>query len=103
MLTLQESRPISDAIAALGEPWRIRIVDALRSGPKNVTELATIIGTEVVNASHHLKVLSAAGFVVGGKSGRYVTYELHPEVWAVEPDGSLTLNLVWCRISIPHN
>ena len=45
------------------EANRIRIIECLRTGSKNVTELAKALNVEIVNVSHHLGVLRTAGLV----------------------------------------
>ena len=51
----------------------------LRTGSKNVTELAKLLNVEIVNVSHHLGVLRQAGLVQDEKHGRFVVYSLHPK------------------------
>jgi DNA-binding transcriptional ArsR family regulator len=87
-------------LKALGDPERLRIVHALRGGPRNVSELAALLGkAEIVNVSHHLGVLRHAGLVLDEKQGRFVVYRLHPDVF--RPD-SEHLDLGCCRLEMPH-
>lgn len=52
------------ALAALANPHRARILDALRvDGPSTASMLAHRTGQAVGSASHHLKVLAEAGLV----------------------------------------
>jgi DNA-binding transcriptional ArsR family regulator len=63
----QPIRTIKDAAAlsALANPFRARILDALSAdGPATASVLAERTGQAVGSASHHLKVLAAAGLVV---------------------------------------
>ena len=60
---LQPNR-CAELLSALAAPERLRIVRFLREGPRNVTEIAEMLGTTVVNVSHHLAVLRHA--VVSG-------------------------------------
>lgn len=58
--TLREAAPL----AALAHPFRARMMDALTvDGPSTASMLAARTGQAVGNASHHLKVLAAAGLV----------------------------------------
>ena len=58
--TLRDAAPL----AALAHPFRSRIMDALKvDGPSTASMLAARTGQAVGNASHHLKVLAAAGLV----------------------------------------
>lgn len=68
-------------LGALAEPERLRIVQALLSGPRTVGEVCRELGSPVANTSHHLRQLSAAGLVNGTKRGRFVVYALVPEVF----------------------
>jgi len=90
-------------LRALAEPERLRIVQCLRDGPRNVGELAGLLNAEVVNISHHLGVLRHAGLVQDEKKGRFVVYSLHPDVF--HPDdkrhGTEHLDLGCCRLEIP--
>src|SRR5262245_19630718 len=61
-------------LKALADPDRLRIIRCLQSGPKSVTQLAELLGRELVNVSHHLRVLRYADLVRDLKQGRYVIY-----------------------------
>ena len=47
-------------LKALADPDRLRIVNLLLGGSKNVSELAGELDTAIVNVSHHLQVLRRA-------------------------------------------
>jgi DNA-binding transcriptional ArsR family regulator len=97
-----EPNHCADLLAALASPERLRIVRYLQDGPRNVSEVAAMLETTVVNASHHLTVLRHAGLVRNERQGRYRLYSLAPGV--LQPgDGSTTarLNLGCCRIEMP--
>src|SRR5947199_7081917 len=89
--TTAASRPPSDArkdpiqpshcaeqLSALAAPERLKIVRFLRCGPRNVTEIAEMLGTAPVNVAHHMGVLRGAGIVKSDKQGRFVYYSLTP-------------------------
>lgn len=64
--------------AALGDPARLRMVDALRSGDLTVRELARIGRMPGNAAAHHLDVLERGGVIArrvseGDRRRRYVT------------------------------
>jgi DNA-binding transcriptional ArsR family regulator len=90
-------------LAALAAPERLRIVRFLRDGPRNVSEIAEMLKTTAVNASHHLAVLRHAGLVRNEKKGRFVQYSLHPDFFQPEGESATTehLDLGCCRIEIP--
>ncbi len=91
------------ALRALADPERLRIIQCLRGGARNVSELAALLGAEIVNVSHHLGVLRHAGLVRDEKQGRFVVYSLHPDVFAGPNAGANVehLNLGCCRLELP--
>ena len=63
---------------ALANPNRLVIVDALQEGPKNVNELAEIIGATLATTSRHLAILREAGIVAEGeRRGNMIFYRLN--------------------------
>lgn len=59
-----------------GDPSRLAILEALRGGPLNVSEIVEITGLSQSNASNHLACLRECGLVVSEQNWRYVTYRL---------------------------
>jgi DNA-binding transcriptional ArsR family regulator len=98
-----QSQRCARMLRALADPERLRIVQCLRDGPRNVGELAGLLSAEVVNVSHHLGVLRHAGLVLDEKQGRFVIYSLHPDVFHPkgEKRGAEHLDLGCCRLEIP--
>lgn len=70
---------IAARFKALGEPTRLLILDALRSGEKTVTELIDDTGLGQANLSKHLQLLHNLRFVVRRKEGLHVHYRLADE------------------------
>ncbi len=66
--------------AALGEPMRLRLLDALSAGERSVNELVAATGTSQPNASKHLSVLVNAGMLLRRKEGVKVCYSLAGEM-----------------------
>jgi DNA-binding transcriptional ArsR family regulator len=98
---LQPNR-CAELLGALAAPERLKIIRFLGDGPKNVSEIAAMLGTPVVNVSHHLTVLKHSGLVTNKKQGRFVFYALKDGV--LQADGSLStehVNLGCCRLEIP--
>jgi ArsR family transcriptional regulator len=93
----------AELLQAIAESNRIRIIECLGTGSKNVTELATILNVKIVNVSHHLGVLKSAGLVQQEKQGRFVVYSLHPDYFTNNGGKTTELDLGWCQISIPRN
>ena len=97
------AKQCAEMLQAIAEPNRIRIIECLRTGSKNVTDLAKLLNVEIVNVSHHLGVLRQAGLVQDEKHGRFVYYSLHPKIFNQDNAKATFLDLGWCRIEIPHN
>jgi DNA-binding transcriptional ArsR family regulator len=75
---------IAHRFRVLGEPARIKLLDALRSGPATVGELAGRLGLSQQNTSKHLGVLAAAGIVERTRVGNNVVYAIgDPTVFAL--------------------
>jgi len=67
---------IAARFRALSEPVRLRILDCLMAGEKNVTQLVEAAGTGQANVSKHLSVLKQAGMVGTRKEGLNVFYSI---------------------------
>lgn len=68
--------------AVLADPTRLRLLSMLASaasGEACVCELVEPLDRSQPTVSHHLKVLSDAGLIVGEKRGRWVWYRTVPE------------------------
>ena len=63
---------IAQRFRVIGEPMRIRILDALREGPMTVNELTEALGASQQNVSKHIGVLAQAGIVGREKDGTRV-------------------------------
>lgn len=66
------------ALAAIADPTRRSIIDALRPGPMSVAQLAHPLPVSRPAVSQHLKVLRAAGLVTVEKQGTRNLYALAP-------------------------
>ncbi|MDF2679786.1 MAG: ArsR family transcriptional regulator [Brevibacillus sp.] len=73
-LELQQFK--ADFFKALGHPLRIRILELLSEGDKNVNELQGLIGSEGSAVSQQLAILRSKNIVYGTKDGNKVTYSL---------------------------
>jgi len=56
------------------DPSRLGILDALRQGPRTVSEIVQATKLSQSNVSNHLGCLRDCGLVVAEQEGRYVTY-----------------------------
>jgi DNA-binding transcriptional ArsR family regulator len=61
---------------ALAHPLRIRILELLGEGDKNVNEIQTLVGSEGSAVSQQLTILRAKHIVSGKKEGNRVVYSL---------------------------
>lgn len=73
-LTVQQFK--ADFFKALAHPLRIRILEILGHGDKNVNELQALTGSEGSAVSQQLAVLRGKNIVRGRKDGNKVTYSL---------------------------
>ena len=90
----------AERLKALGEPLRLRIVDALRQGELTVSDLSLILESQVVNVSHHLKVLKQVELVISRREGKYIYYQLHPDLLGQQGDSAAQLDLGCCKLQV---
>ena len=75
---------IAERFRILGEPMRIRLLDALRGREATVGELQEATGASQQNVSRHLGVLLRSGIVDRRKDGNYAVYSVaDPAVFAL--------------------
>ena len=77
-----DAAELAKGFGALADPARLRILSLLASaadGEVCVCDLVDPIGRSQPTVSHHLKVLSEAGLIVGDKRGRWVWYRTVPD------------------------
>ena len=68
-----------DVFQVLADPTRRRIIDALRSGERSVSELVEVVDIGQPGVSRQLAILEDADFVVVRPEGRRRLYSLRPE------------------------
>lgn len=61
---------------ALGEVPRLKLLNALRDGERNVTELTQALGCSQANVSKHLALLATQGLVERDARGTSVYYRI---------------------------
>lgn len=84
MATTSLPHPLPDALVdlialrfrLLGEPTRIKLLDALREGPATVLDLRSKVGGSQQNVSKHLGVLLDGGVVRRTKEGTRARYAI---------------------------
>jgi len=67
---------LADIFRALGDPTRVRILDALSHGELCVCDLAAVLSLTQSAVSHQLRVLRGLRLVRARRSGRMVFYAL---------------------------
>jgi DNA-binding transcriptional ArsR family regulator len=95
------SKECADRLKALADADRLKIVQVLRAGPKNVGEIAAELAAEIANVSHHLQILKRERIVETEKQGRFVVYRLHPEVFEATRAATDCLDLGCCKLELP--
>ena len=78
MIDPAEAKALAALLVGMAEPTRLLILYRLAGGPKNVGEVAELLGVSIVNASHHLGVMWGARLLDREKQGRHVVYSLLP-------------------------
>lgn len=99
-----QPKKCAEKLSALAAPERLQIMRFLRSGRRNVTEIAEMLQAPAVNVTHHLNVLRHAGLIQNEKQGRFVWYSLCPGVLQAECGDPLRdlLDLGCCRLELPR-
>ena len=67
---------LADTFRILGDPTRVRIVDALVQGERCVHEIAGLVGISESAVSHQLRLMRGMRLVRGRRAGRCVYYTL---------------------------
>jgi DNA-binding transcriptional ArsR family regulator len=67
---------VASLFRALGEPSRLRLVQALQAGERSVSDLVAISETTQPNVSKHLRVLQDVGLVARRQEGSAAYYRV---------------------------
>jgi ArsR family transcriptional regulator len=67
---------VAERFRLLGDPLRLGLLQALRTGEGSVGELAERLGTSIPNASKHLKQLCQGGVIRRRPEGTSVYYAI---------------------------
>jgi DNA-binding transcriptional ArsR family regulator len=70
---------VAQYFSALSEPTRLKILNNLRDGEKNVGDLATACDCSQANISRHLSTLAKHGMVIREGRGTAVYYRIADE------------------------
>jgi len=67
---------IASRLKAMGNPFRLKILQALHEGEMSVTEILSRVGGSQANVSKHLNVLRGADLVKSRREGVSVFYQI---------------------------
>ena len=73
-LTAGELDQVAGRFKALGEPMRLKILQAICKQPRTVTAIVAATGSTQANVSKHLALLATAGILERKKDGQCVYY-----------------------------
>ncbi|AFY49601.1 putative transcriptional regulator [Nostoc sp. PCC 7524] len=68
--------PIAEYFKVLSEVSRLQVLCALKTSPKNVTEIMEITKLKQANVSKHLQILAQTGIIKRQPQGVSVFYEI---------------------------
>ena len=75
----QALEQVAHYFQALAEPTRLKIINELRDGERNVGELAQVCACTLANVSKHLSLLAKNGLVARQSRGTSVYYRISDE------------------------
>ena len=75
-MTIEIEQFKSEFFKVLAHPLRIRILELLAEGDKNVNDIQTLLGSEGSAVSQQVTILRAKNIVIGTKEGNRVVYSL---------------------------
>ena len=73
-LSAGELEQIAARFKMLGEPMRLKILQAVCKQPRTVNDIVTATGSTQANVSKHLALLATAGILQREKDGQCVYY-----------------------------
>jgi DNA-binding transcriptional ArsR family regulator len=79
-MTDAELEQIALHFRLLGEPMRLKILQAVCQEPLTVNDIVSTVGATQANVSKHLALLAAAGILTREKSGQCVYYGMKDQL-----------------------
>ena len=76
LMSADAVRDVAETFRILGDPTRVRILDALSAGDLCVCDIATLVGISESAVSHQLRLLRGMRLVKPRRAGRLVFYQL---------------------------
>jgi DNA-binding transcriptional ArsR family regulator len=80
LLSEGELEKVALRFRLLGEPMRLRILQAVCRTPRTVNEIVAAVGATQANVSKHLLLLAGAGILAREKDGQHVRYGMKDEL-----------------------
>jgi ArsR family transcriptional regulator len=80
-LTAEDAEQLAVTLKALADPARLRLLSVVAASQDQeacVCDLIDPVGLSQPTVSHHLKVLTEAGFLTRSKRGTWAYYRLQP-------------------------
>jgi ArsR family transcriptional regulator len=74
MMPVRTVQTLAETFRVLGDPTRVRILDALSTGELCVCDIATMVGISESAVSHQLRLLRGMRLVRPRRAGRQVYY-----------------------------
>jgi ArsR family transcriptional regulator len=75
-----ELEQIATRFKMLGEPMRLRILQAVCNGPRPVNDIVAAAGSTQANVSKHLALLVASGILSRARDGQRVYYGIKDQL-----------------------
>ncbi len=82
---------------ALANSVRLKIIDTLLDGPKNVESICIKVGETQSRVSHELFCLRNCGFVKPNRNGKMIIYELNKASVIPLLDAAEKHSLIFCK------
>ena len=80
MLSEEQLEQVALRFRLLGEPMRLRILQAVCHKPRTVNEVVKAVGATQANVSKHLALLAGAGILARRKEGQSVYYGMKDQL-----------------------
>jgi DNA-binding transcriptional ArsR family regulator len=80
ILTVSELEQVAARFKMLGEPMRLRILQAVCHTPRTVNDIVSATGSTQANVSKHLALLAASGILTRARDGQCVYYGIKDQL-----------------------
>lgn len=76
-MTDNKSKNIATVLRAAGHPLRVNILELIKGENEiSVNEICSKLNLEQSLTSHHLNLLTKAGYIKGNRKGKFIFYSL---------------------------